>query len=422
MNTLGVKNGVTVVKLGHDCLGRIQSHSYRYASRAFDHEDGALGGYPMTIPTPPPDSTLSLHGCFVIGPIGDKQAPFGSEERLRYERAIEIWDYVIEPACQALGIQPVRADRIDESGEITEQVCQRLRDDDLVIADVTEGNPNVMYELGMRHTKNKLTLQIGERGKLPFDIAAIRTIQFVRTETGLVEAREGLQRAIRTGIERGSQPVTATRVWLELNSPIPEMSEIVETEEQDEEPGFLDMLAEAEEALPLLARVAEELAAVFEELPAFTDEAMREMAASDARGGGAGGRLRVAKKLATHLEEPATSLEQLAADFVSELQRMSPGISYQIGLVEEEPSILVSNEGARQFADAIIQMAQAAEESLKQVDVLADVVQDFGKISSRLRPVTRRMSLAIRQISGSSRIIEEWGERLNSADSSGRLA
>lgn len=160
------------------------------------------------------------------------------------------------------------------------------------------------------------------------------------------------------------------------------------------------------------ARVAEELTAVFEELPAYTDEAMRQIAESDARGGGAGGRLRVARQLASRLEEPATDLEQLAADFVGELERMAPGISYQIGLIEENPSVRVSDEGAEQFADSIVQLGQAAEESLAQVGTLADVIGNMGSISTRLRPVTRRMSLAIRRISSSSRIIEEWKHRL----------
>lgn len=368
----------------------------------------------MTVPAPPPEH--SIETCFVIGPIGDRLAPFGSEGRHQYEQAIQVWDYVIYPACQALGIEPVRADMIAEPGEITEQVFQHLRDDDLVIADVTGGNANVMYELGLRHTKNKLTVQLGERERLPFDITVIRTIQFVRNETGLVEARTRLQEALTAAMRRGPQPVTATRVWLELEADVPEVPEAVEIEEQDEGLGFLDMLAEAEEAIPLLARVAEELTTVFEELPAYTDEAMREMAASDARGGGAGGRLRVAQKLAGRLEEPATDLEQLAADFVGELQRMAPRISYLGGLIEENPSILAENEGARQFADAIMQMAQAAEQSLAQVATLADVVQDLGKISTRLRPVTRRMSSAIRQISGSSHTIEEWGQRLREVD------
>ena len=77
----------------------------------------------MIPPTPPPEPISNIRGCFVVGPIGDKLAPPYSEGRNQYEQAMQIWDYVIEPACQALGIQPVRADKIDESGEITEQIC-----------------------------------------------------------------------------------------------------------------------------------------------------------------------------------------------------------------------------------------------------------------------------------------------------------
>lgn len=377
----------------------------------------------MTLPTPPPEPISNIRSCFVVGPIGDKLAPPYSEGRNQYEQAMQIWDYVIEPACRALGVQPVRADKIDESGEITEQICQSLRDDDLVIADVTGGNPNVMYELGLRHTKNKLTIQIGEKGKLPFDIAAIRTIQFNRSDTGLAEARDALQRAIKVGAERGPRPVTATRVWLESdNHPsaatVSDEPEVAETEEREDEegPGFLDVLAEAEEATPLLARVAEEITAIFEELPALTDEAMREMAESDARGGGAGGRLRVAKKFADSLEEPAAALEQSAAEFVGELGRMAPGFSYLLGEIEQDPSVLDSDEGARQFADAIQEMSQASEESLAQVGILADNVEYLGNISTRLRPVSRRMSSALRRIAGNSRTIEEWGQRLDAIE------
>lgn len=82
--------------------------------------------------------------CFVIGPIGDRLAVQGSEERLRYEAAIHTLENVIEPACSNFGLEPVRADRIAQPGEITDQIFRHLRDDDVVIVDVTGGNPNVM--------------------------------------------------------------------------------------------------------------------------------------------------------------------------------------------------------------------------------------------------------------------------------------
>src|SRR5437899_1697100 len=106
--------------------------------------------------------------CFVIGPIGDRNAPPGSPDRQRYEDALEVFESVIRPACEMLGLDPVRADKIATPGEITEQVCRHLRDDDVVVADVTDANPNVMYELGLRHTRDLLTIQIGEEARLPF--------------------------------------------------------------------------------------------------------------------------------------------------------------------------------------------------------------------------------------------------------------
>jgi hypothetical protein len=72
---------------------------------------------------------------------------------------------------------------MSRQGEIPEQVVRELRDADVVIADPTDADPNVMHELGLRHTTDKLTIQIGERGRLPFDVSTIRTIQFVRTES-----------------------------------------------------------------------------------------------------------------------------------------------------------------------------------------------------------------------------------------------
>lgn len=351
--------------------------------------------------------------CFVIGPIGDRQAAFGSEERLQYEQSIQTWDYVIKPACEALGLNPVRADMIAEPGEITEQVCRHLRDDEVVIADVTGGNPNVLYELGLRHTRNILTVQIGEKDRLPFDITVIRTIQFVRTETGLVEARERLQEAIKAGLQRGGRPVTATRVWHEASQGVQELPAEARSNTEREEPGFLEMIAEAEEAAPLLTQVMEELTEVLESLPTLTDQAMDEMERADARGQGTAGRLGVAQRLAERLDEPTSRMEQLAGDFVGHLARMDPCISHLIDQIEANPDLLLTDEHANEFAGTITELAEAAEENLPQVAMLADSTQELGKVSNRLRPVSRRMSTALRRIAGTSETLQEWGRRLD---------
>lgn len=75
--------------------------------------------------------------CFIIGPIGDKFAPLGSTDRERYEESLEVFEKVIAPAYSEHDLEPIRADQIAVSGEITEQVFRHLFEDEIVIADVS---------------------------------------------------------------------------------------------------------------------------------------------------------------------------------------------------------------------------------------------------------------------------------------------
>ena len=60
---------------------------------------------------------------------------------------------------------------------ITSQVIQRIVDDDLVVADLTDRNPNVFYELAIRHAIRKPLVQLIKKGEqIPFDVAGTRTV------------------------------------------------------------------------------------------------------------------------------------------------------------------------------------------------------------------------------------------------------
>ena len=108
--------------------------------------------------------------CFVIAPIGDE----GSETRRRSDQILK---HVISPATVECGYQVIRADKISEPGIITSQVIQHIIDDNLVIADLTGKNPNVFYELAVRHAVKKPVVQIIQSGEsIPFDVAPTRTI------------------------------------------------------------------------------------------------------------------------------------------------------------------------------------------------------------------------------------------------------
>jgi hypothetical protein len=110
--------------------------------------------------------------CFVISPIGEEKSP----ER---ERADIVFDFIIKPAVEGCGYKAERADHISQPGVITTQIIDRVLTAPLVVADLTGRNPNVFYELAIRHMVKKPFVQlIHENETIPFDVAGNRTIKF----------------------------------------------------------------------------------------------------------------------------------------------------------------------------------------------------------------------------------------------------
>lgn len=130
--------------------------------------------------------------CFFIAPIGDD----GTEVRRRSDG---VRDWVVKPAAEAAaGLQTVRADDVGEPGQITAQAVQHCLKAKAAVADLTGGNPNVYYELSVRHGAQLPVVLIAEEGtKLPFDISQSRVIFFDHTDLKSAgKAKEELERQV----------------------------------------------------------------------------------------------------------------------------------------------------------------------------------------------------------------------------------
>lgn len=108
---------------------------------------------------------------FVITPIGKE----GSEER---KHADLILRHLIAPVAKVLELKAVRADEIERSGMINQQVFEYLTRARISVADLSFNNPNAFYELGVRHMSKLPTIQIIREGdSVPFDVSQNRTIR-----------------------------------------------------------------------------------------------------------------------------------------------------------------------------------------------------------------------------------------------------
>lgn len=140
---------------------------------------------------PTNQNSKSTKKCFIVAPIGS------SESEIR-KRSDTVYEIILAPIVQELGYEAIRADKINHPGIITSQIIDHLVKDDLVIADLTGNNPNVLYELAVRHTVQKPVIQIMSSGeKLPFDIGQNRTIFFDYKD---LKSAESLKKSLREQI------------------------------------------------------------------------------------------------------------------------------------------------------------------------------------------------------------------------------
>lgn len=110
--------------------------------------------------------------CFFVAPIGEDS----SDVRRRSDGVL---DFIVKPAAEELGLRAVRADKVAKPGQITLQVVEHVLRAKAVVADLTGSNPNVFYELAIRHTAKLpvvLICETDEVDRLPFDIQQMRVI------------------------------------------------------------------------------------------------------------------------------------------------------------------------------------------------------------------------------------------------------
>jgi hypothetical protein len=147
--------------------------------------------------------------CFVIGPIG-------AEATTQRRHSDLLLNALIRPALEKLGYIVKRADEDADPGMIADRAVEDIRHADLVIADLTDLNPNAFYELGVRHSTPRPTIHIARQGTvLPFDNTGHRTIFFDLTDWHSIQsASERLTHSVRAIQRPGfriSNPVVNAR-------------------------------------------------------------------------------------------------------------------------------------------------------------------------------------------------------------------
>jgi len=126
--------------------------------------------------------------AFVVSPIGKK----GTE---KYNQFKEVYDYIVKPAIKSCGyeLEVIRADDIEKPGSFVKDILENLLNSFIVIADLTGQNPNVFYELGVRHSLSARTILISQSlDDIPSDLREYRTIIYENSAKGVKDFTDQL--------------------------------------------------------------------------------------------------------------------------------------------------------------------------------------------------------------------------------------
>lgn len=100
----------------------------------------------------------------------------------------------IREVAERQGYVVERADDIEHNQDILAVLQNQIRTADVVIADTTQQNPNVFYEIGYAHAANKPTILVSRKGeKIPVDLQSLNHIFY----STIVDLREKLTKRLK---------------------------------------------------------------------------------------------------------------------------------------------------------------------------------------------------------------------------------
>ena len=137
--------------------------------------------------------------CFVILPFSQTTDEHTEDYWTKhYER-------FLKPLIEECQLEAHRSTAL--RGDITRQIILDLFESCVVVADLTDGNLNVYWELGVRQSFKHGTITIAQEGtKLPFDISSKGTLFYDSTHLNEDKFRKGFKSAINDCLKYPDRP------------------------------------------------------------------------------------------------------------------------------------------------------------------------------------------------------------------------
>jgi hypothetical protein len=338
-----------------------------------------------------------------------------------------VYDQLIVPALDAVGYSVKRADSDLDQQNVLKDVVRGIATADLVVAELTSRNPNVLYELGVSHALRRNTVLITQSMEdIPFDLRTYRVIRYSTQFDAAGKLREQLEaigQKHRDGdIDFGSPVIdflpeqaeasvrhdtgdSATQeAGLTLDAPDTDADD-------DAKEGYLDAILALDAAdgqlKERLTTIAESTQRVGEEFQAKTEEVQTIQAT-----GGPGVPMkahRVAGEIGKALDAYAAELNTETPALESDIERLiNGGLTFTAWLADQEE---IDVDQAISNRDSLAELGAATKGGLAGIGEFRALLVQLSGISRDMARGTGRAITALDRVIGALEQVEAFTEK-----------
>ena len=154
-------------------------------------------------------AATDVRTCFVIMPFRTKKDAARENEEVDFDK---VYEDIIKRGWSASTTRGrltkvIRSDDVELAGLIHERMIAQIAEADVTVVDITTDNPNVFYELGIRHAlRDRVTVLMRRKGKPnPFNVGGMTTIEYDLDEQGAARARDVIANFVANGLLSGAK-------------------------------------------------------------------------------------------------------------------------------------------------------------------------------------------------------------------------
>ncbi len=184
----------------------------------------------------------------------------------------------------------------------------------------------------------------------------------------------------------------------------------------DEEPGIVDRIAEAEEAMPAWSETLTAIGREIENIGELIQAATADVHQGEMQGKAFAARLAFMRRVARDLRPPADRIRDFGGSFTSQLHTVDAGIRIIIERapveVEQDPS---AHATACEFFQAVRELSESADEGLGALQSMVDAITPIEGMSRDLRPVLRTLRSSLTVMLEGRKVTREWRELIDAS-------